>query len=70
MSEIKNHFRTIGDIIKNEDGPKPPMDICYFPNVMGINLCCVEGIAWSELENGQLLNMTVYFKPDITGEAE
>jgi len=70
MSEVTNYFRTISDIIKNEDGPKPPMDIGYFPNVMGINLCCVEGIAWSRLEDGQLLNMTVYFKPDITGEAE
>ena len=65
---IKNNFRTIDDIIINEDGPKPPIDIAYFPNNMGINLCCVEGIAWSELEDGQILNMTVYFKPNITGE--
>ena len=69
MSDVINHFRTIDDIIFNQ-GPEPPIDITYFPNVMGINLCCVDGIAWSELKDGQLLNMTVYFKPDITEEAD
>lgn len=65
-----NYFRTIEDIIKNEDGPKPPLDISYFPNYMGINLCSVEAMAWSRLEDGQLTQMTVYFKPDITREEE
>lgn len=66
---INNYFRTITDIIENEDKePKPPLDISYFPNYMGINLCCVEAMAWSRLEDGQLTQMTVYFKPDIIGE--
>ena len=69
MSKINNYFRTIDDIIKNEDkGPKPPLDIGDFPNHMGINLCSVEWMAWSRLEDGQLTQMTVYFKPDITRE--
>jgi hypothetical protein len=67
---VNNHFRTITDIIDNEDGPKPPIDISFFPNYMGINLCSVESMAWSRLEDGQLMQMTVYFKPDITGESE
>lgn len=63
--KVNNYFRTITDIIENEDGPKPPLDISYFPNYMGINLCSVEGMAWTELEDGQLVQMTVYFKPEI-----
>lgn len=68
--KVNNYFRTITDIIENEDGPKPPMDIGYFPNYMGINLCSVEAIAWSRFEDGQLIQMAVYFKPDIIGEEE
>jgi hypothetical protein len=30
---------------------------------MGINLCSVEGMTWSELADGQMVSLTIHFKP-------
>lgn len=45
------------------DGARCPLPIGVFPNNMGINLCSVGYISWTELEDGQLYNLEVSFLP-------
>jgi len=45
-----------------------PIDLGVFPNHMGINLCCVEGISWTRQNDGQLVSMTVHFIPNPDGD--
>ena len=42
-----------------------PLDITLIPNTMGINLCNVKDISWSELDDGQLIDLTINFLPDL-----
>jgi len=58
--EKKSMFRTTEEII---DGAFCPFDLKLIPNSFGINLCSVRGVSWTELEDGQLVGVTVHFIP-------
>lgn len=40
-----------------------PFPLEVIPNKMGINLCSVDSVAWQEMEDGQLVNLTISFLP-------
>ena len=53
--------RKVSDMIaSHEDAPLP---LSVIPNYMGINLCSVDSISWTEQEDGQLVSLTVQFIP-------
>ena len=51
---------TVQDAI---DGKRCPLPIDVIPNQMGINLSAVDCISWSEQDDGQLLHLSITFKP-------
>lgn len=58
---MKSFIKTVDEIVdKKEDCPLP---LNVIPNNMGINLCSVDSIAWQKQDDGQLTNLTIYFKP-------
>lgn len=57
-----SHFKTIEEII--EDPDCCPFPIGVFPNFMGINLASVDSITWQAQDDGQLVNLSIHFKPD------
>ena len=59
---MKTVFKKVSDIIENKEHCPIPLEI--IPNNMGINLCAVEGISWQKQEDGQLVNVTIYFNPE------
>lgn len=56
---IKREFKTINQLVEENDS-----FISIIPNVMGINLCSVEGIEYHRNENGYLLDMSILFQPN------
>lgn len=58
---MKCHNEKITDIINGKGSPLP---IEIIPNHMGINLCSVDSISWSELDDGQLVELTIHFIPE------
>lgn len=56
---IKRKFKTINQLIEENVS-----FISIIPNVMGINLCSVEGIEYHRDENNYLLDMTILFQPN------
>ncbi len=59
---------TMDEIIKEKI--KCRFDIGLIPNNMGINLCAVNNITWSEQEDGQLVNLTINFLPENKEDGE
>ena len=57
----KEITKTIDEII---NGSECPLPISVIPNYMGINMVSVDSIAWVEQEDGQLVNLTINFKPE------
>ena len=55
-------MKTIQEII---DGAESPLPIEVIPNYMGINLVSVEAISWTRQEDGQLVNLTIHFIPEV-----
>lgn len=55
-------YKTVEELM--EDGEKSPLPLGVIPNNMGINLVSVEGISWQRQDDGQLVNLTIYFKPE------
>lgn len=53
--------RSIADLVR--DPEQSPIPLHVFPNYMGINLCAVESITWSQLDDGQLVSMSIDFIP-------
>lgn len=47
--------------LNNETCPFP-LDV--IPNYMGINLCSVERIDWTEQDDGQLVSINIVFLPE------
>ena len=41
-----------------------PLPLELIPNHMGINLCNVKEVTWSEQDDGQLVTLTIRFNPD------
>lgn len=62
---MKTHFKTIDELI--EEPHISPFPIEVIPNSMGINLCSVEAVSWSEQTDGQLVSLTIHFLP-LNGE--
>ena len=48
-----------------EEGVEFPIPLEVMPNLMGINLCSVEGMSWSRLTDRQLISVTVHFWPNF-----
>jgi hypothetical protein len=65
---MKTHLHTIDDIIDNN--LDVPLDIGVIPNYMGINLCSVEAMSWTEQDDGQLVNLAIHFIPAMPDERE
>jgi hypothetical protein len=59
-------IKKIDDLIEFNDCPLP-LDV--IPNRMGINLSSVDAIGWQKQSDGQLANLTIYFKPSLIGIA-
>jgi len=58
---MKTKFHTTDEIV---DGKiDVPLDIGVIPNHMGINLCAVEGMSWTQQDDGQLVSLTIHFIP-------
>jgi hypothetical protein len=65
---MKTTTKTIKELIDfPTDSPVPysPLPLSVIPNSMGINLCSVEAITWTEMDDGQLVSLTIHFIPDI-----
>lgn len=58
---MKTYFEKVNNLI--EDNVKCPFPLEVLPNHMGINLCSVDSIGWQKQEDGQLVNLTIYFIP-------
>ncbi len=54
-------FKTIREVIDNKE--ETPLPLSVIPNYMGINLCSVEAMRWTKQDDGQLVNLTIYFIP-------
>jgi hypothetical protein len=39
------------------------IDLSVFPNYQGINLCSIDGITTTRLDDGQLVSMTIHYNP-------
>ena len=55
----KREFKTINQLVEENDS-----FISIIPNVIGINLCSVEGIEYHRNENDYLLDMSILFQPN------
>ena len=64
---MKTQFKTIKDIINEKDNSSCscPLDLSIIPNYLGINLCSVEGVAWTCNEGKELISITIHFLPSI-----
>lgn len=61
--QAETFFKSIDDIIDNN--AECPLDVSIIPNNMGINLSAVDKISWQKMADGQLSNLSIYFKtPD------
>lgn len=58
---MKTFSLTVDEIIRAKGNSPLPIEV--FPNLMDINLCCVDRITWQEEDDGQLANLSVYFIP-------
>lgn len=54
-------LKKVSDIIENDE--YCPFPLTVIPNNMGINLCSVEAVSWQKQEDGQLVNISIYFNP-------
>lgn len=59
---MKTQFHTMKEIV--EQRLKTPLSVDVIPNHMGINLSAVEGMSWTKQSDGQLVSLTIHFKPD------
>ena len=59
---MKHFSKTVEEII---DGAKCPLPLQVIPNYMGINLVSVESVSWSELGDGQIIELTIEFIPTL-----
>ena len=57
--KCEKEFKNIDELIVEDD-----KFINSIPNCLGINLCSVQGIEYNKLEDGQLLSLSIIFKPE------
>jgi hypothetical protein len=58
---MKTKFVTVQEVINGADCPLP---LEVIPNQMGINLCAVEGITFTEQDDKQLVSVIIHFTPE------
>jgi hypothetical protein len=64
---MKTVTKTVDELIETNESPLP---LSVIPNYMGINLCSVDSITWTEQSDGQLVNVTINFIPNPNGVEE
>lgn len=68
---MKTITRTITELIaadEEKSSMRSPLPLEVIPNYMGINLVSVSAIAWTQLDDGQLVSLTVHFIPVEKGD--
>lgn len=58
---MKTIVRKVADLVDSAESPLP---VDVIPNCMGINLCSVDTLEWSEQDDGQLISLTIHFIPE------
>lgn len=58
-------FKTTKELIESGDSPLP---LEVISDKMGINLSAVEGISWTRMFDGQLVNVTIHLLPEMFNE--
>jgi hypothetical protein len=58
---MKTFTRKVSELI--EAKVDPPLPLSVIPNYMGINLCSVDSVSWTEQDDGQLVSLTITFIP-------
>lgn len=58
---MKHHYYSMKDIVEKKI--VTPLPISVFPNYMGININSVHSVAWTEQEDGQLVDLHINFLP-------
>lgn len=59
---MKTTYRKVSTLINTKEESPLPLDV--IPNNMGINLCSVDALSWQKQDDGQLVSLTIYFKPE------
>ena len=59
---MKTEIKTIQEIL---NGAESPLPIEVIPNHMVINLVSIEAISWTRQKDGQLVNLTIHFTPEV-----
>lgn len=57
---MKTVTKSISELIATNECP---LDLSVIPNHMGINLCSVDSVTWTQQDDGQLVNLTINFVP-------
>jgi len=57
---MKTITKTVAELIVTGESP---LDLAVIPNYMGINLCNVDSITWTKLDDGQLVDLFIKFIP-------
>lgn len=65
---MKEFSKTVAELVQHPDESPLPLEV--IPNYMGINLVSVDRLAWSEQDDGQLIDLTIHFKPEPEGCSE
>lgn len=55
---MRKYFKAIDELIEEKN-----QFIKSIPNLLGINLCSVEGVEYEQQEDGQYVSMKIIFKP-------
>jgi hypothetical protein len=58
---MQQHTITVADATDFSNCPFP---LSVIPNHMGINLCSVDSVSWTEQDDGRLVNIQISFKPN------
>ena len=64
MDNIKRETVSIRDVIDGK--AKSPIPLEVIPNTMGINLCSVDSVSSTRLPDGQLVDLTIAFLPNLS----
>ena len=61
---MKTEYHPIANTGKAINDVDWPIDLSVIPNYMGINLCVVEGMSWTRLDDGRIVSLTMHFDTD------
>jgi hypothetical protein len=60
---MKTEYHPIANA-EDVDEVEWPLPLSVIPNYMGANLCVVEGMSWSRLDDGRIVSLTIHFDTD------